>query len=141
MKRILKILCIVLSLAILTGAGCTAKKKELRVGYIDSDKLLVKWEKYREFGDSYLKERSILIDKVAKDPKNISIEIQNKIVSMDTKWEQVKKEIRDELKVASQKVAKEQKFDLVLENSESNPTIEYGGTDITNEVLSILKGK
>ena len=136
-----------------TGSGDTSKT--LNVAYINTDSLLKKWEKYRDLGDKYIKDRNDLATKVKNLRKEISsndaeitdsqkkelANLQNKHQALTTEWSKKRTEIVDEIRAIASEVAKEQHFDIVINNSESSPVIEYGGEDITVDILSKLREK
>ena len=144
-------------------------KKTLNVAYIDTDSLLKKWEKYRDLGDKYIEERNKNIkdmsDIISKKNNflkeidgNISeqsdskkkewAEIQSKYNAItnqakviNAEWTKKQNDVVDEIRVIASEVAKEQHFDIVINNSESSPVIEYGGEDITVDILSKIREK
>ena len=126
------------------GTNTSVISKQLAIGYIDTDELLVKWNKYKEFGDKYIAERNKLVETISeKQKKGNSKEDIDKarasIAEFDSKWDLEREVIVAEIREASAKVAKEQKIDVVLDNSSSNAVIEYGGTNLTINVLEKLK--
>ena len=126
------------------GTNTSVTPKQLAIGYIDADELLVKWNKYREFGDKYIAERNKLVETISeKQKKGSSKEDIDKarasVAEFDSKWDLEREVIVAEIREASAKVAKEQKIDVVLDNSSSNAVIEYGGTNLTINVLEKLK--
>lgn len=144
-------------------------KKTLNVAYINTDNLLKKWEKYRDLGDKYIEERNKNIkemsDIISKKNNflkeiegNISeqtdskkkewAEIQsqyntltNQAKAINADWTKKKNNVVDEIRTIASEVAKEQHFDIVIDNSESSPVIEYGGEDITADILSKIREK
>lgn len=154
-NRTLKQATLVILIAlIITTCGCQPQTdnqagttpKHLTVGYIDTDQLLVKWDKYKEFGDKYIAERNKLVESIAEKSnqgKNVSDEskaqAQALIAEFDSKWDVQREKVVEEIRESSQAVAKEQNIDVVIDNSATNPIIEYGGTDLTLSVLKKLK--
>ncbi len=129
-------------------------RKTLVVAYINTDELLIKWEKYRYLGDEYIKQR----DKLARDLKDknkalaektsISDEdkksfmiLRNQYNELISQWAAKKRTIVEEIRSVASEVIEAKNIDVVLDNCESSPVIEYGGTDITLDVLAKLKEK
>lgn len=118
--------------------GCS--EKTLQVGFIDSDKLLMTWDKYKDLGEEYMKDMAELRK---KDPSQMND--QEKMTFMKNndalkeKWDKIKGDVREQIRLAAKKVATQKKLDLILDNSNTTPTIEYGGTDITEDVLKVLE--
>lgn len=143
--------------------------KKLNVAYINTDNLLKKWEKYRDLGDKYIKDR----DKYIKDRNELTSKVKKlrnemegndseitdsqkkelaelqsrhqtlttELQSLNAEWTKKRSDIVNELRGIAAEVAKEQKIDVVIDNSESSPVIEYGGEDITVDILSKLREK
>ncbi len=119
-------------------SGCR-EKRELKVGYIDTDQLLVKCEKYKKVGEDFLQDQQALVKKYGTDGQKPSMEGQVEVMKLQEKWNKIKQDVRDEIRIATTEVAKEKKMDLVLDNTTSSPVIEYGGVDITDDIIKRLK--
>ena len=68
-------------------------------------------------------------------------DLQTKHQALTAEWSKKRTDIVNELRGIASEVAKEQHFDVVIDNSESSPVIEYGGEDITVDILSKLREK
>jgi Skp family chaperone for outer membrane proteins len=118
--------------------GCSEKTFE--VGYINSDKLLLSWTKYKNYGEEYMKDMEELRK---KDPTKMNE--QEKLTYMQDsnalkeKWDKIKGEVREQIRLAANEVASKKRLALILDNSNTTPTIEYGGTDVTDDVLKLLE--
>ena len=151
-----------------TGSG-DFSKKTLNVAYVNTDSLFKKWEKYRDLGDKYIEERNKNIKEISdiiskknnflkEIDGNISeqsdskkkewAEIQSRYNALtnqskviNAEWSKKKNDVVDEIRAIASEVAKEQHFDIVINNSESSPVIEYGGEDITVDILSKIREK
>ena len=158
MKKIAVVALIIISSFCLSS--CTKPEsgnvsKTLNVAYINTDSLLKKWEKYRDVCDEYIKDRNELADKVKNLRKQMSsneaeitdsqkrelADLQTKHQALTAEWSKKRTDIVNELRGIASEVAKEQHFDVVIDNSESSPVIEYGGEDITVDILSKLREK
>lgn len=152
MKRVFLLFALAAALTAVSGCkddpSSAGGPAEMKVAYIDTDELLVKWEKYRDFGDSYIKERNELLSSIAEKNKAqrekdrnflMSAEDEEAIVKLDAKWTERKEVVTEEIRAAAKKVSSEQKLDLVLDNPSSAAIIEYGGSNITLDVLTVLK--
>jgi Skp family chaperone for outer membrane proteins len=119
--------------------GCGNEKKGPRVGYIDTDKLMQKWEKFKTSADEYTKEREQLMRRLARNRSGPTFQDRLEVMKSDEKWDKLKRELRDEIKAAAAQVAKDKKLDIILDNGATSPIIEYGGVDVTNDVVKVLK--
>ena len=172
MKKIVVVALILISSFCSTSCTKTESgntSKQLNVAYINTDNLLKKWEKYRDLGDKYIKDR----DKYIKDRNDLASKVKRlrsdmegniseindsqkkelaelqsqhltlttELQSLNAEWSKKRTDIVNELRDIASEVAKEQKIDVVIDNSESSPVIEYGGEDITVDILSKLREK
>jgi len=120
-------------------SGCR-QKIDLKIGYIDTDQLLVRCEKYKKVGEDFQKDQEALVKKYAgPDGQKPSLEGQVEVLKLQEKWDRIKKDVRDEIRTATMEIAREKKLDLVLDNTTSNPVIEYGGVNITDDIVKRLK--
>lgn len=120
-------------------SGCR-EKHELKIGYIDTDQLLVKCEKYKKVGEDFLKDQEALVKKYrTPEGQKPSLEGQVEVMKLQEKWDKIKKDVRDEIRSKTAEIAKEKKLDLVLDNTSSTPVIEYGGVNITDDIVKRLK--
>ncbi len=122
------------------AAGC-AEKKEPVIAYIDTDQLLIKWEKYKDYGDAYIKERQEWARRLSDPSRKTSASEQVEYMKVMEKWNSKMKEIRDEIREAATKVAHEKKYDVIIDNATTSPVIETGGVDVTVEVLKELRNR
>lgn len=136
------------------GTASSASDGKMTVAYIDTDSLLKKWERYRDMGDEYIKERDALAIKVKAKAAELSgkssiseqdraamLELQEKDRELKSRWSEKKQVIVSEIRAVASEVASEQNINIVIDNSESSPVIEYGGVDITTDILTKLKEK
>jgi outer membrane protein len=128
---------LVITLCTLSGCG---EKKEMKIGYIDTDQLLAKCEKYKKIGNDFRKDQEELAKKYARQGSQVSPSDQEiEVRKLQEKWDKIKKDVREEIRSAAQEEAKQKKIDLVLDNTQSSPAIEYGGTDMTEDLIKRLK--
>jgi Skp family chaperone for outer membrane proteins len=116
------------------------KNKELKVGYIDSDKLLAECPEFRKFQEKKQKEtidvrNKLTLGKLTEAEKQ---HIKDLTIEYMGKEEKILKVFVDQVREASGKIMEEKKLDLVLNNAQSNSVLEYGGEDITSDVQSRL---
>ena len=158
MKKLAVVALIIISSFCLSSCTKTENghaSKQLSVASINTDNLLKKWEKYRDLGDEYIKDRNELASKVKNLRKEMNgnaseitesqkkelAELQNKHQALTAEWSKKRSDIVNELRDIASEVAEEQHFDIVMDNSDSSPVIEYGGEDITADILSKLREK
>lgn len=156
MRASIAFLCIVTVL--FACAGCRENKPEapktLKVAYIDTDQLLQKWEKYRDLGDQYITQRNEIGEKlqalkrrvgeqkeISKQDKEEFNKLEQKHIELTSQWSDKKKQIVEEIRSVAAEVAEAQKIDVIIDNSESTPVLEYGGSDVTVDILSKLREK
>ena len=138
MKRTSVAICLLLICLLFSISGC-GEKKPLQVGFIDTDQLLVRWDKYKNYAEEISRQQQELSSTLPKDPGAMSPSDQMKIAKMKEEWNKKKEELRDDIREAAKVVAREKKLDMILDNSSSAPVIEYGGKDVTNDVLKAVK--
>lgn len=158
MKRTLLILGAV---ALLTGCGkpagnVSASAKHLTTGRVDTAVILQADPDYQKTAEEYLKEQLAVKDKffakfkVAHDEKDeekkkeIGAAYTDAQQKLDEKWKKKTAEFlqsrHERLRAAAEQVAKDQKIDLVVVDSKEYPSVEFGATDITQEVMLRMTG-
>lgn len=121
-------------------SGSALQERDLKVGYIDSDKLLFDYPEFKSFMKKKDKESEFIRNKIESARKlNKFSEADKKYVKDLTldfmqKEQNILKKFVEQVRTASTAVQNEKKFDLVINNSASAPVIEYGGVDITEDV-------
>ena len=134
-------ICILLILFLFLFAGCG--EKDLAVGYIDVDQMLVRCDKFKSYGEQYAQDQAEFFKKFPKEPSQMSAKEREEYTAanqeMKDKWEKIKLGIRDEIKDAAKETAQKQKLDLILDNSSSSPTVEYGGKNVTKDVQKAVE--
>lgn len=112
---------------------------ELRVGYIDSDKLLFEFPPFRKFRkktqtkDFELSE--IMKGKKREEITNRDRQLFNSIVNNFLKERtEIKNQFVDRVREASMVVMEEKKLDIIINNATTYAVIEYGGADVTEDV-------
>lgn len=141
MKQIITIaICMAIIFCI---AGCKENKQpvadnNLKIGYVDADIVLDQWDKAKIFTEQYTAERTAILKEIAKN-KKVSDQDKQRIFKFDQKWSSEKIKLTNEINAAATKVAESEHLHVMLNNSSSNPYIEYGGEDFTIAVLTELK--
>lgn len=142
------LLLVVLSVIFLAGCRNEADKNEnsavidrdLKVGYIDSDKLLFEYPEFKSFMKNKDKESEFIRSKIENARKLNKLSDSDKkhikdiTVDFMTKEQNILKKFVERVRVASTAVQNEKKLDIVINNAGSSPVIEYGGVDITDDV-------
>ncbi|MCE1245935.1 MAG: OmpH family outer membrane protein [Firmicutes bacterium] len=112
------------------------KSRDLKVGYIDSDKLIAEDPDFKSFFNEKQKQAQQLQEKFGG--KELSPEEQKNLEKLTKEF--AAKEARilgtfvAKAREASTRVMEEKKLDLVLNNAASRSVMEYGGEDITDDV-------
>jgi len=140
LKRASFVYILIAFFALLLISGC-AEKKEPIIAYIDTDQLLIKWDKYKDYGDSYIKERQEWARRLSDTSRKTTAADQVEYMKAMQKWDSKMKEIRDEIRAAATKVAHDKKYDVIIDNATTTPVIETGGVDVTTEVLKELRNQ
>jgi len=148
-RMIINLLVLVLFAFALTGCrgegannpgGEKSGDRSLKVGYIDSDKLLFEYPDFKKFLEKKQEESLEIRNKIAKGSKlrNLSEEdrkyIKKATVEFMKKEEVILRKFVDQVRKASNLVKDEKKMDLIINSAASNPVREYGGIDITDDV-------
>lgn len=144
-----------LSGLIFAASGCQANAKNskdnaqvsyspMKIGYIDADRLLSERDEWKKFSRKKGQETVRLMEKY-KDKEEPSLEEKKKIAKTTEQFIEEENKIIEnfveETRNASKEVAKEKKLDLIIINSSLSPIIEFGGTDVTEDVRKKLNGK
>ncbi|MCD4782579.1 MAG: OmpH family outer membrane protein [Candidatus Eremiobacteraeota bacterium] len=112
---------------------------ELRVGYIDSDKLLFEFPAFKKFRKK-TENNDLELGNIVKGKKREEITNKDRkrfksIVSGFLKERsEIKNKFVDKVREASLVVMEEKKLDLIINNATTYAVIEYGGTDVTEDV-------
>jgi len=142
--QIVGILIVIVMTGIFMGckSGDSSEKpvsNELRVGYIDSDKLLFEFPPFKEFRKK-TQEKDIELSKIVMGKKREEItkkdrQMFNSIISSFLKERtELKNQFVEKVREASTVVMEEKKLDIIINNATTSATIEYGGIDITEDV-------
>jgi len=157
MKRTLLMLS---ALALLAGcekaASTGSDKPHLTSGRVDTAVILQADPEYQKTAEAYLKEQMAVKDKffvkfkAAHDEKDedkkkeIGAAYTDAQQKLDEKWKKKTAEFlqsrHEKLRAAAEQVAKDQKIDLVVVDSKEYPSVEFGATDITQEVMLRMSG-
>lgn len=123
-----------------------AKKKHVRIAFIDSDQLLGDFPEIKKFAEDKTLEsekiRKTMMERLSgggqlTDAEKAQIKASTK--KFMEKEDKLLKEFIDKVRIATQKVADEKKIDIVLDNKTTDPIIEYGGVNITEDVRLKIK--
>ncbi len=153
MKNNWKVNTLVLLLAVFSVmflAGCrneadkdtnsTLQERDLKVGYIDSDKLLFEYPEFKSFMKKKDKESEFIRNKIENARKLNQLSdsdrkyIKDLTLDFMQKEQNILKKFVEQVRVASTEVQNEKKLDIVINHAGSSPVIEYGGVDITEDV-------
>jgi len=130
---------LLIALAVPLASGCEKKQSRLKIGLIDTDRLMREWSKYRSQSRKFIEERDALFKTLPKDPREFTLEQKKLIDESNSKWDKARRQLIEEVRVACEKVARAKGLDLVIADAQSNPVVEYGGIGITTDVLDLLE--
>ena len=137
--------------AMLGLGGC--EQKPLVTGTLDPTKLLEYDEEYQHLSSEYLKARMELTADLQKTLEKSGGVIKDQATydkfalaekKLDEEWGKITSDFTDqkmgEIRQACDKLHQSKGIDLVLLDTSYHPTVEYGSTDITSDVLVELSG-
>ncbi|MGN0011762.1 MAG: hypothetical protein ACI37J_00395 [Candidatus Bruticola sp.] len=146
-----------LTVSCLYAAGCTPKEKVvIRTGTINSTVVLQEDDKYQELSRQYFAERikaSQEVQRIVKENSNADGVVSDKSVydklmkiqnDVESKWQKRTADYIDakmkSMEKAASEVALDKDLDIILIDSNDVPTVEYGGHDVTANVLAAMPG-
>lgn len=146
-----------LTVSCLYAAGCTPKEKVvIRTGTINSTVVLQEDDKYQELSRQYFAERikaSQEVRRIVKENSNADGVVSDKSVydklmkiqnDVESKWQKRTADYIDakmkSMEKAASEVALDKDLDIILIDSNDVPTVEYGGHDVTANVLAAMPG-
>lgn len=146
-----------LTVSCLYAAGCTPKEKVvIRTGTINSTVVLQEDDKYQELSRQYFAERikaSQEVQRIVKENSNANGVVSDKSVydklmkiqnDVESKWQKRTADYIDakmkSMEKAASEVALDKDLDIILIDSNDVPTVEYGGHDVTANVLAAMPG-
>lgn len=114
-------------------SGC-AKTTKLNVGLVDQQTLIADWPLYRDMAIEYQRENIQLRSNLNfTTPPNEAQ--KKKIEVISKKWKKNIEDLNRQVSKASRMVIKKGNLDIVIWKQR----VEYGGQDITSDVLKYLK--
>ncbi|MFH0802832.1 MAG: hypothetical protein V2A78_10675 [bacterium] len=120
----------------LASWGCSRPRQNLLPGTVMTEKIAAEWPKFRESWHKYRAERYQIFMEF-RQKKDFGRKIESRITESGERWQKVNEVLKEEVKESVQAVAREKKLNLVIVNS----GVEYGGLDITEDVLKSLKSQ
>ena len=155
-------LLILTAAALLAGCEKPASKaaagpaNPLITAKVDTATILQADPEYQVNAEKYMKEqvelegkffgrfKSAREEKDEDKKKEVAAAYNDARNKLEEKWNKKTAEFlqsrHDKLKAAAEQVAKDQKIDLIVVDSKQYPSVEYGATDITQEVMMRLAG-
>lgn|GEM_PF-5271776 len=132
-KTLFFVVAIILCLA---SWGCLRPRQNLLPGTVMTEKIAAEWPKFRESWQKYRAERYQIFME-SRQKKDFGRNIESRITESGERWQKVNEVLKEEVKESVQAVAREKRLNLVIVNS----GVEYGGLDITEDVLKSLKSQ
>jgi outer membrane protein len=120
----------------LASWGCSRPRQNLMPGMVMTEKIAAEWPKFRESWQKYRAERYQIFMEFSRQ-KALPRKIERRINESGERWQKVNDVLKEEVKESVQAVAREKGLHLVIVNS----GVEYGGLDITEDVLKSLKSQ
>lgn len=137
---------ILAGIAVSALAGCDSRK--LATGTIDSELLLRQDSQYQHIAQQYYNERQALSVQLLKETggtikDQATYEKYAKLENdLNEKWLSKTREFTEckiaEVQSSCKSVCASKNIDIVLINSDSFPTVEYGAVDITGDILAAM---
>jgi hypothetical protein len=116
--------------------GCSGPRQNLRPGTIYTEQIAANWPKFRESWLKFQEERSRIFSEYNRQRKNTG-SFENRMNASGEQWQKVNELLKEEVREAVQSVAREKGLHLVIIAS----GVEYGGLDVSDEVLKSLLAK
>ncbi|MGM9998218.1 MAG: hypothetical protein ACI38Q_02300 [Candidatus Bruticola sp.] len=149
--------CTLLAVSVLLASGCDTREKAIiRTGTINSTVVLQQDDKYQELSRQYFAERvkaSQEVQRIVKENSDANGVISDKSIyeklmkiqnDVESKWQKRTADYVDakmkSMEEAALKVASDNKLDIILIDSDDVPTVEYGGHDVTANILAAMPG-
>lgn len=141
-----------LLLGLLAG-GCQREAPVLTTGSVDTTRILRFDDEYQTLAQEYFKERIVLAGRLTKAVEAEGGEIRNQATY--DKFKAAEAELYEtwlgrtrkftesrmvKISAAAESVARKKGLDIVVLDSQEFPTVEYGGVDITADVLAEMPG-
>lgn len=114
-------------------AGCT-KTTKLNVGLVDQQTLIADWPLYRDMAIEYQRE-NVQLRSNLNFTTTLNEAQKKKIEVISKKWKKNIEDLNRQVSKASRLVIKKRNLDIVIWKQR----VEYGGQDITSDVLKYLK--
>lgn len=143
---------VLLVLSGLVAVGCVSQAQQarvpLRVGIVNLDRILPELPEYRQYSDAYEAERTRLYQGLQTDQNgNAKVDEQKKqeIEQANQKWDDTKRKflekVSDQIRLASNQVARDKQIDIVLVNAPWLPVNQRLAVDITTDVIYVLRDR
>ncbi len=129
------------------GTGCTMQK-QLKVGIVDTDRIVSSNPEYMELNMVLMKEREELYSQIPRNASSLSADEQNKLrekvskeasersQKFDKLYRDFIKKMRNDVQEAAKQVADQKGIDMVVINSPRVQTAYYYyGENITTDIL------
>ncbi|MCL5773035.1 MAG: hypothetical protein M1536_01450 [Firmicutes bacterium] len=135
------ILIFTIAIIALLFQGCMSPKL-YQIGIVDTDRVLQEIgtvPKYQKYNEEYVKERNELASKLPKTQQELTEQHKKEIIEFRQKWSGKNLELKADIIKAGEAVKGTKKLDIIIVNPSMMPIVEYGGIDVTSEVIQGLK--
>lgn len=136
---------------ILGMSGCSLQRG-MKVGVVDTDRVVRENPKYMELNVMLAGERQAVMQQVPSNFRSMSVsqrqEVRKKLAKdakersdkFSKKYMEFLNNLTEDIRGAAKSVAKDRHYDLIIVDSPSNPTVLYNsGDNITTDILLKLK--
>lgn len=142
MKKVF-ILIFAFAIIVLLFQGCFAPRI-YQIGLVDTDRVIKELStipKYQKYSEEYTREGNALVAKLPKTKEELTEQQKKEIVEFQQKWanRNLVLELKNDIIKAGEKVKDAKKLDLIIANPLMMPKVEYGGIDVTSEVIQAMK--
>ena len=140
------------SLGLILGMSGCSWQRGIKVGVVDTDRVVRENPKYMELNVMLAGERQAVMQQVPSNFRSMSVsqrqEVRKKLAKdakersdkFSKKYMEFLNKLTEDIRGAAKSVAKDRHYDLIIVDSPSNPTVLYNsGDNITTDILLKLK--
>ncbi|MDO5295474.1 MAG: OmpH family outer membrane protein [bacterium] len=140
------------SLGLILGVNGCSWQRGIKVGVVDTDRIIRESPKYMELKVMQAGEQQAWMQQIPSNLKSMSVsqrqEVRKKLAKdykersdkFSKKSQEFLNQLTEDIRGAAKSVAKDRHYDLIIVDSPSNPTVLYNsGDNITTDILLKFK--